>query len=131
MMLLTDYIWLISILSIVSFISSIIIIPLIIIKIPKDYFIISHKEYVEKRVKHPLLRILLHIIKNILGYIFIIFGIVMLFIPGQGVLTTILGVSLADFPYKKQLEYKLISKPRVLRVINKIRIRAAQEELLL
>lgn len=130
-MLWTDYIWLISIISLVSFLSSIIIIPIIIIKIPRDYFVISHKEYVEKRVKHPVARILLHILKNFLGYLFIIFGIVMLFIPGQGILTTLLGVSLADFPYKKKLEYKIISKPRVLRIINKIRTKAGQKELLL
>lgn len=131
MKFLTNYIWLISVLSVTSFISSLVIIPIIIIKIPRDYFVISHREYVAQRVSHPILRVLLHILKNFLGYLFIVFGIVMLFIPGQGILTILLGISLSDFPYKKKLEYKLISKPRVYKVINGIRVKAGKDELLL
>lgn len=98
---------------------------------PNDYFIISHSDYVHNRVKHPVLRFLVHLIKNIMGIVFIIFGFVMLFIPGQGILTTLLGLSLLDFPYKRNLEKRIVSKPLVLKAINSIRSKAKKEPLLL
>lgn len=124
-------IYLITVISILSFLSSIIIIPIILIKMPNDYFIISHSDYVHNRVKHPVLRFLVHLIKNIMGIVFIIFGFVMLFIPGQGILTTLLGLSLLDFPYKRNLEKRIVSKPLVLKAINSIRSKAKKEPLLL
>lgn len=137
-MLLINYIksnpsivYILSIVSLVSFLSSLIIIPIIIIKMPSDYFHISHKEYVKKRVKHPALRIVVHIIKNVLGSVFILFGFVMLFIPGQGILTTLLGITLLDFPFKRSIEIKIISQPNVYMLVNKIRLKAGKGELLL
>jgi hypothetical protein len=44
-------------------------------------------------------------------------------VPGQGVLTILLGVMLLDFPGKRRLEYKLISQPRVFNNINRLRAR--------
>lgn len=136
-MLLIDYIksnpsliFILTIVSVVSFVSSLIIIPIIIIKMPCDYFLISHKEYVKQRVKHPVLRILVHIIKNILGIVFILFGLVMLFMPGQGILTTLLGITFLDFPFKRSLEIKIISQQKVLLIVNAIRSKAHKTELL-
>jgi len=40
--------------------------------------------------------------KNIIGVIFITSGIIMLFIPGQGIITIIIGIILADFPGKSK-----------------------------
>lgn len=97
---------------------------------PCDYFLISHKEYVKQRVKHPVLRILVHIIKNILGIVFILFGLVMLFMPGQGILTTLLGITFLDFPFKRSLEIKIISQQKVLLIVNAIRSKAHKTELL-
>lgn len=126
-----EIVFIVTIVSILSFLSSIIIIPIIIIKMPKDYFVISHNDYVQNRVKHPVLRFLAHLLKNFMGVIFIIFGFVMLFIPGQGILTTLLGITLLDFPYKRNLEKKIVSKPTVLKMINRIRSKAKKEPLLL
>jgi len=90
--------------SVIGFIGSLIVIPWILIQIPLDYF--SH----EKRQKHqwyndlPILRLVFLLMKNILGVIFIISGIIMLFILGQGIITIIIGVIFADFPYKYKIE---------------------------
>jgi len=48
-------------------------------------------------------------------------GIAMLVLPGQGILTMLIGISLVDFPGKRQLERKLIGQPAVLNTINKVR----------
>jgi hypothetical protein len=52
-------------------------------------------------------------------------------VPGQGVLTILLGVMLLDFPGKRGLELKLVSRPKVLNTINRIRHRFDRPPLLL
>ena len=117
--------WL-TIASVIGLVASLVLIPWILIQIPSDYF--SHK----KRQKHewhndlPILRLIFLLMKNILGVIFIISGIIMLFIPGQGIITIIIGVILADFPYKYRIEQWIISHPAILRYINELRAQAKQ-----
>ena len=60
-------------------------------------------------------------IKNGLGLVFLLAGFAMLFLPGQGVLTMLIGVSLIDFPGKRTIERKLIGSPAVLKSINALR----------
>ncbi|MBC8214475.1 MAG: hypothetical protein ISR90_00505 [Candidatus Marinimicrobia bacterium] len=45
----------------------------------------------------------------------------MIFTPGQGILTILVGIILMDLPYKKQIEKRLISQPKILHLINSIR----------
>ena len=121
-------IWL-TIASIIGFIGSLLVIPWILIQIPSDYFSYS------KRKKHqwgsypPIIRLVLLLIKNIFGVIFIISGIIMLFIPGQGIITIIIGIILTDFPYKYKIERWIINRPAILRSINKLRVKAKQSPL--
>ena len=121
----TLLLWLL-IASIIGFIGSLIAIPWILIQIPSDYF--SH----EKRQKHqwgsypPIIRLVLLLIKNILGVIFIISGVIMLLIPGQGILTIVIGIILIDFPYKYKIERWIISHPAILKSINQLRTKAKQ-----
>ena len=109
--------WL-AIASVIGFIGSLIVIPWILIQIPSDYF--SHK----KRQKHqwgsyqPIIRLVFLLIKNILGVIFIISGIIMLFIPGQGIITIIIGIILTDFPCKYKIERWIINHTAILKYIN-------------
>jgi len=44
-------------------------------------------------------------------------------IPGQGVLTILLGIMISDFPGKERLERKIVSYPKVLEALNKLRER--------
>lgn len=91
-----------------------------IISLPSDYF--KHKIHVN-RIKNPIVRISLRILKNVVGVIAVIAGLVMLITPGQGVVAILVGVMLCDFPGKHKLERKLIARPLVLNTLNKIRAR--------
>jgi hypothetical protein len=42
-------------------------------------------------------------------------------VPGQGVLTMLIGLILVDFPGKRRLEQRLVARPRVLETMNRIR----------
>ena len=106
--------------SVVGFIGSLIAIPLILVRLPADYFDTRVPRHWMKD-HHPVLRVIGLVVKNAVGAVFLLAGFAMLFLPGQGVLTILVGISLMNFPGKQQLEAKLIGQPAVLRAINAMR----------
>ena len=109
-----------TILSIVFFVGSLIAIPFILVRIPTDFFDIRvPRPWMEDH--HPVLRVLGHLVKNLVGAIFLFVGFLMLFLPGQGILTMLIGISMLDFPGKRKLEAKMIGQPAVLNTINGMR----------
>jgi hypothetical protein len=103
--------------SLVGFIGSLIAIPLILVRLPPDYFDIRVARHWMKD-HHPVLRLVGLALKNAVGLVFLLAGLAMLFLPGQGILTMLIGVSLLDFPGKRRLEATLIGQPTVLSAIN-------------
>lgn len=75
------------------------------------------------RHAHPVIYWSKKILKNIFGILFIIIGVIMFVTPGQGLLTLLIGIMLVDFPGKYKLETKIITQPKVLSLINQVRIR--------
>jgi H+/Cl- antiporter ClcA len=73
----------------------------------------------------PPLRILGMFAKNLAGMVMFVLGFIMALpgIPGQGILTMIIAVTLIDFPGKHELERRLIGRPFVLRKLNAVRHR--------
>ncbi len=113
--------------SLVLFLGSVIIIPLIISYLPSDYFVRPEKPF---RELGPW-RILARILKNGLGSLFILSGFVMLFIPGQGILTILLGISLVNFPGKHRLQLRLLRMPKVPKLIQWCRHKTGRTPLLI
>ncbi|MBL7108622.1 MAG: hypothetical protein ISS11_00035 [Candidatus Marinimicrobia bacterium] len=111
-------IWAIFIISIVVFIVSLLFITYLLLRIPHDYF---SDNYIKKSIAHPIFRFIKLIVKNMLGIVFFFLGVIMIFTPGQGILTILVGIILMDLPYKKQIEKRLISQPKILHLINSIR----------
>ena len=75
---------------------------------------------------HPApLRVLAHVGKNLAGLVLVLLGLVMALpgVPGQGILTMIIGLTLVDFPGKLGLERRLVGRPFVLRQLNALRAR--------
>ncbi|MBH0195908.1 MAG: hypothetical protein HP494_10025 [Nitrospira sp.] len=109
-----------TVLSIVFFVGSLIAIPFILVRLPTDFFDIRvPRPWMEDH--HPVLRVLGHLVKNLVGAIFLFAGFLMLFLPGQGILTMLIGISMLDFPGKRKVEAKLIGQPAVLNAINGMR----------
>src|SRR5689334_22579836 len=122
-------IWL-TVLSMVFFLGTLIAIPFILVRLPADYFDVRvPRPWMEDH--HPVLRLMGHIVKNVVGAIFLFAGFLMLFLPGQGVLTMLIGISVLDFPGKRKIEAKLIGQPTVLGVINSMRQKFDKPPLLL
>ena len=117
---------------VVSFSISLAIVSVIMVKIPADYF----KEDRPRKLfadKPPAVRYLLIAGKNLLGFVLVVLGIIMSVpgVPGQGILTILLGVMLLDFPGRRRLEHKLVSRPQVLNTINKLRHKFDKPKLVL
>jgi hypothetical protein len=106
--------------SVIGFIGSLIAIPLILVRLPADYFDTRTPRHWMKD-HHPLLRLLGLVVKNVVGVVFVVVGFAMVFLPGQGLLTMLIGVSLMDFPRKRELEAKMVGQPTLLGIINSMR----------
>jgi len=107
-------------LSVIAFIGTLLAIPAILIRMPPDYFQNHHhKPWFANH--HPVVRILGLFVKNIIGIVFLLAGMAMLVLPGQGLLTMLLGILFIDFPGKHRLEKKLNQHPTILKTINALR----------
>ncbi|MDH5724178.1 MAG: hypothetical protein OEY60_01780, partial [Nitrospira sp.] len=95
-------------------------IPFILVRLPTDFFDTRvPRRWMENH--HPVLRLLGHVVKNVVGAIFLFAGFLMLFLPGQGILTMLIGVTMLDFPGKRKLEARMIGQPAILNTINNMR----------
>ena len=115
------------VISIVIFLVSLFIIPALIIRIPADYFYHDKRHNINNQ--HPLIKLFITIAKNILGGILTIAGIVMLFMPGQGFITLLIGMMIMNYPGKYTLERWLIVKLHGINAINWYRSRHNQPPL--
>lgn len=113
------------------FLISVAVIPWVVIKIPANYFDQKRRIKISKNSQHPLLAQLLNGIRNLLGFSLIVLGLLMLILPGQGILTILIGLFLMNFPGKYKLERKLISMPKILKSLNWIRHKANKEPFVL
>jgi hypothetical protein len=111
--------WL-GIISLLTFIISLLLIPFLVSLLPTDYFI-RGKRPPPDVPPHPMLSLFLLLLRHVFGVTLLIAGIAMLFLPGQGILTILLGISLLNFPGKHELVRRLIGKPSIQQGLNWIR----------
>lgn len=114
-------------LSVVMFFGTILVVPLLVARIPADYFVRPrpHLDFRHrKEERHWLRYFLTKVAKNLFGWLLIAAGAVMLALPGQGLLTILLGITLIDFPKKRELECLFVKQPQVNRAIGWIRTKA-------
>lgn len=122
--------WLVA-LSAVSFIGTLIAIPWIIVRMPADYFVDARPEPDSWRDRHPVLRWVVRVVKNLLGALLVVAGIVLSvpLVPGQGILTMLIGLTLLEFPGKRRLERRIVRQRPVRKAIDWIRSRAGRPPL--
>ena len=114
-------------LSILSLVLVIVLLPAIVVQLPEDYFVRRRRLPIRHKKGHPILIGLFNLIKNLLGLLFIVTGIVMTVLPGQGLLTILIGMMLANFPGKYRMEQALIKQPLISSTLNKLRQKASKK----
>lgn len=93
-------------------------------QLPADYFVFDERH--PPHGNHWIIRLVLVLVKNAIGIVLIAAGLVMLFTPGQGLLTIIAGLLLANFPGKYALERWLARQSAVMAALNWLRARRGQ-----
>ncbi|MHC5082639.1 MAG: hypothetical protein ACYTET_01690 [Planctomycetota bacterium] len=106
-------------------------IPFVVMNLPEDYFSPERRQPARKSGRFDLLYSGFVIIKNLLGFIIIIVGLVLLFLPGQGIITILIGFSLTNFPGKFNIEKWIVRRPGVSGTLNWIRSKVGKPPLVI
>ena len=127
----SDLLFLLGSLSIFILIISVFMMVLIISFLPEDYFKSENRNLISsvQNSRYPLLKLLVLITKNFFGILLLLSGILMLVLPGQGILTIITGLVFMDYPGKYKFERKLLRQKGVINSINWIRSRLSKPSL--
>ena len=118
--------------TVVTFLISLIVSIFIVIRIPHDYFVGDHPPRMWAD-RHALIRWPAIILKNLFGAFLVVLGLLMSVpgVPGQGILTILMGAMLLDFPGRRRCEKWLLRRRGVLKTINKWRTRRGRLPLII
>ena len=100
-------------------IASLALVTFFVVRIPSDYFSTGRRPPARPGWEHVAIAIL----KNLAGVALVLVGIVLSLpgIPGQGILTVLVGLMLTDLPGVRRLERALARRPTVRRALDTIR----------
>ena len=108
------------------------VVGVLLVRLPSTYFCHSSPRsfWIDR---HPLIRWTGLVVKNLLGALAVVLGVILTLpgIPGPGLLLVLIGITLLDFPRKRELERRLVSRPRILGTINQLRRRYGKPPLIL
>lgn len=96
---------------------------LVVARLPANHFVCERNEAPEVSGIGKLIR-------NLIGAVLIISGFVMILIPGPGLLTLLIGLTLMTFPGKRKVERSLVSNPKILASINELRSKCGKGPML-
>lgn len=115
-----------------TFAGSLLVVGLLLVSLPSTYFQDDHpRDFWPNR--HPALRLTARIAKNFVGFVLVVVGIILALpgVPGQGILTILIGIMLLDFPGKRRIERRIVGRPHILATINRLRLRFGRPPLVL
>ncbi|UCH06937.1 MAG: hypothetical protein JSV55_12735 [Deltaproteobacteria bacterium] len=121
--------WWMGTVSLVMFLASLILIPVLVVHIPPNYFLRKKRTFANLQGRYSVMRLTGIVVKNIFGIVFILAGLAMLVLPGQGIITILIGVMMLNFPGKRSLERRIVQQPNVLGAINWMRGKASKPAL--
>lgn len=96
--------------------------PGLVVLMPRDYFVAPQRP---ERFQGPRLWAL-RAARNALALVLIIAGLLMLVLPGQGLLTLLIGIMTSTFNGKYRLERWLVRQKGVFYALNWIRLRSGR-----
>ena len=127
---LTQHVWFLTGFSVLLFVLGVIVAALFAVTMPADYFVRPTPDRTADGWRATI-HVLRRVMKNILGAVLIVAGILMSLplVPGPGLLLILTGVSLSDFPGKRALELWIARKRLVLYPVNRLRTKCGRPPL--
>lgn len=110
---------------VVMALASMLAIPWLLVRMPVDYFNTPSRPL---HYRGPLAWVL-WLLRNVMALLLLAAGILMLILPGQGILTILIALMVSTFPGKYRMERAIMRRPSVLRAANWIRRRNGKPEL--
>jgi hypothetical protein len=107
--------------SVSVFVATLIVIPWLILRIPADYFSNPSSDRFSPLGNHPVAILVVDIFRNTIGTLLFVLGIILLVLPGQGLLTIIMGIVITRFPGKRRFVYWVANRKSVHQSLNWIR----------
>lgn len=107
--------------SLLMLVGTLVVVPVVVARIPADHFVTPPARSTRRLAWRVLL--------NLLGALVIVCGILMLVLPGQGLLTLLAGLLMVEFPAKRRLEVWILRRAPVQRVVQWMRERAGEPPL--
>jgi putative transmembrane protein PGPGW len=105
--------------SVVMFVGTIVAVPIFLVRIPEDYF---------ARPRAPS-ALPIRVLRTVVGVALIVLGLAMLVLPGQGILTILVGLGVLDLPIKERIMNRLLCHPKVRHAVDAIRHKAGKPSL--
>ena len=121
--------WWVGAVGLLTFLLSAIAVPFLVARLPADYLTNDSDAGAHRAGTSRAIWMVLLILRNLVGWIVILAGLVMLITPGQGLLAIFVGLTLINFPGKRRLLRSLLQRPSIYRAANWIRSRCGVDEL--
>ena len=114
---------------VVSFLASAAAVGFVLCRLPVDYLRCDPGFVDLDRPRWQ--RLLRRIARNAIGVLLVLIGVVLSLpgVPGQGLLTILIGVIMIDLPGKQRFERCLMTRPAVFAGVNAVRARFGREPL--
>lgn len=101
------------------FVGTMVAAPIFLVRVPDDYF---------ARPRRPR-SVPVRVLRTVLGLALVALGALMLVLPGQGIITIVVGLGVLDLPIKDRMIRRLLSLPKVHASIDKLRRKAGKGSL--
>jgi len=101
-------------------------VPFAVSRLPSDYFIRTSRSGWKGQHRFGWIRWPVLVVKNLIGLGFLFFGVLMLVLPGQGLLTILIAAMLLDYPGKRRLQRWVVRRKGVSSSINWMRRKAGR-----
>jgi hypothetical protein len=101
--------------SVAMFVGTVLAVPVFFARIPDDYFVQRSAQALHRRI-----------VRNAIGAVLVALGVAMLVLPGQGVLTILVGIALLDLPFKDRLVRWLLLHPKVKSAVDSLRAKGGR-----
>jgi hypothetical protein len=108
-----------AVVSVLMFVGSLVAVPVLLVRMPDDYFV---------RPRPPR-SLLYRVSTTVIGVALVALGIAMLVLPGQGILTILVGLGILELPFKDRVIARLLSNAKVSAAIDKLRHKAGKGSL--
>ena len=113
------FVW-IGLLSFFTFLLGLLLMPFVITRLPEDYFLSPQNSDQASTGLRDSSTLFL-VTKNLMGGVLLGLGVVMLFLPGPGLMVALIGISLVDIPGKRWVLGRILNISGLRSAINGLR----------